>query len=269
MLRSTAYLTIALTLGATAAHAAGNVTAAVFDGSLRLTGDGAGNAVRVAPGPDPDSIELEGLSGTTINSLVTTVITGITRNVKGDLGAGDDEVYVEDLEVAHDLEIVTGPGVDVVDLTDVQVGDDTRITTGPDIDSVVLSTDVFGGRLILQTDAGDDVVGLDLVTVVDRAKLATGQGNDTLTISGSSEFLDSVSVQTIAGNDSVTVDEASFNAPVTFTLADDTDAATISNSVFADRVEVNGGPGSDSYTNGGGNSFSVGVALKKIETILP
>jgi hypothetical protein len=269
MLRSTACFTIALALGATAAHAAGNVTAAVFDGSLRLTGDGVGNAVRIAPGPDPDSIELEGLAGTTINSLTVTVINGITKNLKADFGAGNDEVYVEDLEVAQDLEIVTGPGADVVDLTDCQVGDDTRITTGPDLDTVVLSTDVFGGRLILQTDAGDDVVGLDLVTVVDRAKLATGQGHDQLTIGGSSEFLDTVTVQTIAGNDTVTIDEAAFNAPVTLTLADDNDAATISNSVFASRVEVNGGPGTDSYTSGGGNSFSAGVSLKKVETIIP
>lgn len=254
---------------APSAFAAGNVTAILFAGSLKVTGDVVGNAIRVAPGANENEVELEGLDGTTVNGQVLTSVAGVTRNVKIDLSDGGDELYMEDLQVPQDLEIITGAGVDVVDLTDCEVGDDTRIATGIDDDDVVLSTDVFGGRLFIQTDAGNDSIGLDLVMALDKVRIANGQGDDDVTIGGASEFLGKVRFQAIAGHDTITVDDAAFNASTQITFAGGNDAATFSNATFASRVELNGGAGIDSYTDGGGNSFAVGLAVKKVENLLP
>lgn len=262
-------LAILSVLGVSSAHAAGNVTAVLFAGSLRITGDLAGNAIRVAPGANADEVELEGLDGTTVNGQVLTSIAGVLRNVKVDLSEGGDEIYVEDLLVPQDLEIVTGPGVDTVDLTDCEVGDDTRIATGIDDDQVVLSTDVFQGRLFIQTDAGNDTIGLDLVTAADKVRIANGQGDDGVTIGGSSEFLGKVRVQAIAGHDTVTVDDATFGTSAKIAFAGGDDTAAFTNATFASRVEVNGGAGTDTYVDGGGNAFAIGLALTKVETLLP
>ncbi|MCW5889445.1 MAG: hypothetical protein KIT14_02730 [bacterium] len=256
-------------IGACSAHAAGNVTALVFGGSLRVTGDVIDNAIRIGPGANPDEFELEGLNGTTVNGLVVTTVAGVVRNVKIDLSAGSDELYIEDVLIPRKLEILTGPGADVVDLTDCEVGDTTRIATGSDDDKVVLSTDVFQGRLIVQTDAGDDSISIDLVTAADRVRIANGQGDDDVTIGGSSEFRSKVRVQAIAGNDTISIDDALFGAPAQFTFAGGDDGATFTNATFASRVLVNGGAGIDSFTDGGGNTFALGLSMKKVETLLP
>src|SRR5262245_2794717 len=101
MIRSTRPLAIAAALSLTApfaAFAAGNVSAVVQRGSLKILGDSVGNAIHVVPGGSPETWDVESLDGvTTVNgTLVPFHAVGVENNIKMDMQEGDDEVVLED-----------------------------------------------------------------------------------------------------------------------------------------------------------------------------
>jgi hypothetical protein len=253
-----------------AALAAGNVTAVVQRGSLKITGDGVGNAVHIVSGGAPETWDVESLDGiTTVNgSLAPFHAVGVENNVKIDMLQGDDEVVFEDATLDKDLEMVGGVGSDTLLVDDSHVSGNVRISGGPDDDVVVLGTSSFGGSVVVQTDAGTDSVTLDLVTASDRVKLATGTGVDGVTIGGASQFFDVVTIAMANGNDDLAIDDAAFMRKLDVSLGEDDDTVSMSNTTTKDLAIVNGGPETDVVTNGPGNVFDLGVTYIKIETVL-
>lgn len=253
-----------------AALAAGNVQAVVQRGSLKITGDGVGNAIHIVSGGSPETWDVESLDGiTTVNgSLAPFHAVGVENNVKVDMLQGDDEVLLEDATVTNDIELVGGIGSDHIEIDDSHVSGNTRISGGPDDDTVVFGTSSFGGNVVVQTDAGADTVTLDLVTASDRIKLSTGTGADVVGIGGTSQFFDVVTIAMANGNDGLTIDDSVFMRNLDVTLGEDDDTVAMSGTTTKAQAEVNGGPETDVVTNGPGNDFEFGVTYIKVETVL-
>lgn len=268
--RSLAFVA-ALSLGTPlAALAAGNVTAVVQRGSLKITGDDAGNAIHVVPGGAPETWDVESLDGvTTVNgSLAAFHAVGVENNLKIDMLQGDDEVLLEDATLANDVEMVGGVGSDHLEIEDSHIGGNTRISGGTEDDTVVFGTSSFGGSVVVQTEAGADTVTLDLVTASDRVKLSTGTGEDGIGIGGGSQFFDAVTIAVANGNDAVAIDDSTFMRKLDVTLGEDDDTVSMSATTTKDNAQINGGPETDVVTNGPGNDFELGVTYIKIETVL-
>ncbi len=253
-----------------AALAAGNVTAVVQRGSLKITGDSVGNAIHVVPGGAPETWDVQSLDGvTTVNgTLVPFHAVGVENNIKVDMLQGDDEVLLEDAMLVNDLEMVGGIGSDHLEIEDSHIGGNTRISGGPEDDTVVFGTSSFGGNVVVQTDAGADTVTLDLVTASDRVKLATGTGADGIGIGGTSQFFDVVTIVTANGNDALAIDDSAFMRNLDVALGEDDDTVSMSATTTKDQAQVNGGPETDVVTNGPGNDFEFGVVYVKIESVL-
>lgn len=130
----------------------GNITAALQNGVLTITGDNLGNDVAVQR-PIANLVTVTGLEQTVVNGVApvngksVVAFTGVTdvviqtndgndkvrvngplfgratfRDVTIDSGAGDDQVDIERAFVADDLNIFTKNGKDIVSLTQVIVG---------------------------------------------------------------------------------------------------------------------------------------------------
>lgn len=253
-----------------AALAAGNVSAVVQRGSLKILGDAVGNSIHVVPGGAPETWDVESLDGvTTVNgSLAPFHAVGVENNIKVDMQEGDDEILVEDATTTKDIEIVTGVGSDHVEIDDSHISGNTRISTGVDDDEVVVGTSTLGGNVVVQTDSGSDLVSLDLVTASDRVKLSTGTGADDIVIGGTSQFFDVVTIATANGNDGVAIEDTAFMRNLEITLADDDDTVTLTSVTAKDDASLNGGADTDAYVDGGGNDFAFGIKTVKIENFL-
>ena len=122
---------------------AGNVTAAVVDGDLVITGDDLGNVFTLdQPGGPGTDYRLIGNDTTTINggpSPITLPGSGaaVTNDILIDLLGGDDIVRVAGVHAPDDLEIDAGVGNDLVAVfgsdagIDTQVDDDLKIIGKP------------------------------------------------------------------------------------------------------------------------------------------
>jgi hypothetical protein len=262
-------LAVALVADALPALAAGNVVTTVQFGALRVVGDDDANAIRLYPGPDPDSLALEPLDATTTvdGSAGAAILTGITAGVRVDLGAGDDELVVEDAELPAALEILGGDGADHVTLDDCHVHGGTHIAGGGAGDTIVLGTTQFDGKLVVQSDSGDDVVSLDTVSIAQRTKLATGVGNDQISIVDSSLLASDVTIMTAAGDDVLSLDGSSIDGRLHVALGDGGDGMTTHATTCAERVRLNGGGGTDTTTDAGDNAFARGVDVRKFEVV--
>jgi hypothetical protein len=222
-----------------AARAAGGVTATFADGFLDLSGDDAGNEIRIAPGTPADTLVVTGLEGTTVNGAAAVTASGVRRlrviTSAGDdrveilrvdlperlhvrLGGGRDLLLVETSRVRRRVRIVGSAGRDDVVLrAGSRFADRVIVTTGRDADAVTLTNASVGRGLRIDTGAARDSVVLQFSVVDDGAEtlVQTGDGEDDVLLFGM-EFEDDVVVDTGDDDDDLVVEDTDLHEDFRF-----------------------------------------------------
>ena len=159
---------------------AGDVTAAVVDGRLVVTGDDFGNNVSIHRGDTPNEIvvqaggSLRDLTTTTINGGSRFVATGVTGLIVH-LGDGDDTLSVRDVDIAGDVVIDTGMGDDDILLN----AGHGRIDPSIAIDYFYISRPVLvSGKLVVMAGAGNDLIHQGTSTIGGSEHISAGEGDD-------------------------------------------------------------------------------------------
>jgi len=250
------------------APAAGNVTAVNKNGSLVLTGDDDPNGVLLDPGGSADEIVVSGSPGTLINGFpLGQAIGGITRNVSADLGDGSDALVLNDVQLPNRLLVKLGTGDDGFDFTDGSVAENVSVQGGKGEDEIAFSTMSIGRNLQIKSEGDPDTVALDLVTVGRNTTLTTGDGDDTVFIGGDSQLNGRLKINTDRGLDQVELADSTVVDKLGISLGSEDDAVALGGVTTDDAVLLDGGAGVDTYTDDGGNAFSVAPVLKKIEIV--
>lgn len=160
---------------------AGNVTANIFAGDLRITGDNLPN--QVAVDRFFGLVRVRGLNGTLINGNVAPALfnpAAITSDVIGNMNNGDDTLSINlgNLLIPDDLIVNMGIGHDVLTVDQVRTADDMLITTGDGNDRVIVTRSTVGDDLRIDTGSGLDRVVLRSVQVADTLEVDLGSANN-------------------------------------------------------------------------------------------
>ena len=125
----------------------------------------------------------------------------------------------------------------------------------------------IGRNLKIKSEGETDSVSLDLVTVGRNTTLSSGDGDDTVVVGGSSQLNGRLKITTARGADQVELADSTFVDKVGVSLGTEDDVVTLGGVSTQDAVLLDGGSGTDTYTDEGGNSFGVQPVLKKIEIV--
>lgn len=184
---------------------AGNVTAQIVNGELRIAGDELDNLVVVTDSFEtegPNELVVFGLEGTLINGQQSAVFqSSQLDDLRVDLAAGNDGLAfnVDQSWIARDVLIRMGSGDDLVEFGTPRVEGRTRILTGDGVDRVDVDGTSFG-ELQIQTGAGGDEIHLNGLQVTGTSQIQTGRASDLVTVNGGSEFVGDVEFNLGAGD---------------------------------------------------------------------
>ena len=188
---------------------AGDVSATVTGGDLRIDGDNEGNEVVVRASDNLNEFVVEGLNGTTINGQASMVFQGVTDDLRINLRGGDNRLLLTaeglnadhgTLRIADDLDIRAGSGDNVLVLDHVVVQGNVRMRTGNGEDVMIGVRSQFLGTVQANAGGGEDLVGFDSCVMGDEVRVNLGSGNDMYTSFGSI-FSDRVRVSAGSGDD--------------------------------------------------------------------
>jgi hypothetical protein len=160
---------------------AGDVLVSVVNGTLEVEGDGEANKVLIAAGAEAGAFVVTGLDNTTLEGESDPItVTGV-RNIRVDLGDGDDLAALVGADVRGKVAIDAGDGADRV-----------LVGTGEGVDELdgLLPDDVsveIRGSLKIETDGGADEVAVD-ATASSKLSIDTGDDDDLVSL-GSTEEL--------------------------------------------------------------------------------
>ena len=255
---------------------AGDVSADVVGGHLRLRGDDECNGVLIVQLGDERyavvGFEHDG-APTTINGRdEPLIVRGVKRNFDIDLRGGDDllgigndvellagladelgfgDALIADadvppaaagrLKIEGALLVRTGDGADGV-LVNAKVRRSAVIRTGMKSDGVALVNSRFQDNVILRTETGQDGVLIENTTIDDHLNVNTGDNGDALLISSSS--VGHAVLNTGSGKDVVGVSETEFDRHLVLLTGQDDDDVVL-NVVAARRIHLDTGSGND------------------------
>ncbi len=218
----------------------GNITAAVQNGVLTVTGDNAANDVEIA-GNLSNRVTIAGFNQTKVNGVApvngksVVTLTGIT-DVVVVTKDGNDRVVIKgnpDPVRFRDISVDSGTGDDVVEIRNVFATDDINIITQNGKDRVTLLAVNVGG-------VGVDNDQNDIVVNTARTS-SSAPDNDTVQFADVSVKRD-VSIQTGADVDVVQLFDPRVLTPVLAQFAQPTDIGddlTIDTGDAGDRVNLN------------------------------
>ncbi len=238
-------------------------------GQLTITGDSSGaksNDNVTITGTDPSKVDVTH-DGTTESF---TDVTDITVNTK----KGKDTVTVVDLDIEGDLSVNTGSGQDVVDFIGGEgtIGGDLSVSTGTASDKVTLDTIIVGGITNVKLGDHKDTLIVSGSTFEGDLSINTGSGQDTVSISdshiGNSEAGGDLSVSTGTASDKVTLDTIIVGGITNVKLGDHKDSLIVSGSTFDGKFTADGGNHSDTFDDGGDNTFTGGKVIKHFQKLV-
>jgi hypothetical protein len=263
-----------------------SVTFGAKKGILTLTGDDAG-----------DDVEIEGTGNSSevdvfVNGGFVGTFAGV-RSIRGNLGAGDDNLFLSAVHIGGSLDINMGSGADLFDFDDapisngsgeVLIGGNVTVNMGGNSGDFVEWDNVSGFGIVvgnnvvlagvadvdLDGDGGDETVQASDIHIGGALKISLSGFGD---VGGNSAdvFLDDVNVlvgTVITGSSSADViraEQSSFGRRVTVNLGDGDDLVDIDqigHNRFNDRVIVNFGGGVDTLDDDASNEFLVAPVLK-------
>src|SRR5688500_2611678 len=164
---------------------AGNVTAAVVNGDLVITGDAAANRIVVSGMGLPQGQVLiqPADDDTRINGeFFQAVLEGVTGNVRIALGAKSDNVAVQHLNLPKALAIAGGKHGDSILVRESTVAGALTLEGGHGDDTLTVLNSTVNGASTIRGEAGHDLVNLDLATFKGKITANGGQGNDTFSL---------------------------------------------------------------------------------------
>ncbi|MEM7313095.1 MAG: hypothetical protein AAF497_08070 [Planctomycetota bacterium] len=263
---------------------AGDVTVAMSaSGNMTLTGDNAGNIVRIEAatagrirvmGQSGTQIVLDGIRATSqlISIDGATTVDGVT-NLKGNLRinmrGGNDRVYLDNVDVERNLNASMGTGHDqlrldnsrvqrgltflggvgasddVLAIRDSNVTGTTRATFGQSSFSDYFHADdvSFEGNVIVSQTSGSATVIVENTSVEGRLTVNTGAASDYL--SSFNLLAGQLSVSTGAGNDNIEIYETDSQRTATITSGSGHDRLVINDAIFHSHLNINTGLGDD------------------------
>lgn len=250
---------------------AGNVTASIANGTLRIDGDNLSNQVRLVV--DGGHLVLSGEDGTTINGETTpfrvlTNSTRLTGRLIVDMDGGDDQFSAQGpFRVDGRVSLQGGRGDDQFGLDGVRadgslrfhgsLGDDGLVLDDSMIAKSMIAYDVSGdqtfafrntevrGRLVMVTGSGDDAGVFNQLRVRKSAVLWTSGGNDTLD-AAESTFTKNLTVRTGRGDDFVQVEDPTINGSLRLKMGAGNDSAVGEGTgTVGKRLTVQGAGGRD------------------------
>ena len=178
----------------------------------------------------------------------------ISGSLTANLGAGDNEVNLNSTNVAANIAVTTGKGDDNVYMdTTTAAAVSLKLGAG---ENYVELTDVYKAgltqltSLLIETGAGFDVLKLDGVLSA-KTDVKVGDGDNTVNVTGST--LGNLTFVSGKGVDNLVVD-ALIAAITDIKLGAGNDVVNASNSTFTTSLKVDGGAGTDTLTDGGGNT---------------
>jgi hypothetical protein len=195
---------------------AGDVTAVVDGGVLRITGDAASNGVRIRR--DGDDLVVVGTlvagAATTINGSASFTAGGVSNGLVVRLEGGNDVLRLANdngpLAIDGTITVATGNGNDRV--TGTLTNDNTAgFYLGPGADKFGLNRSTLG-NLVVNTDplaaedGRSDELLLTNVRTTGLAILRTGGGNDRVEIRGASSVPQTLTVATGDGSDRILIE---------------------------------------------------------------
>ncbi len=163
---------------------AGNVTAAIVDGVLQVTGDDADNDIRIIE--TADGVIVRGQNTTTINGAATDFVAfaaALDANgpIEIRMGAGNDAVQVNDFQLNGTLYVEGGAGDDRLGLTGMTFDQSVEFVGGAGNDTLFAEGSEFQ-RLVARTGAGDDLVTLTDCDITGSLVMAGASGDDRLAL---------------------------------------------------------------------------------------
>jgi hypothetical protein len=235
------------------ASAAGNVTATVQKGVLRIVGDGGDNSIVVTGTMSTSAYEISSGDGTTtINGgpgPITTPVANqqiliemeqgnntldvnnatFSRQVRITFGPGDDTLEFTNVVINKNLNLAMGEGENTIDFLDSAVSENSKIKTGKGVDAVLFDGVQYRGRLF--TSDGDDIVSIvNSSHVQPKAKLVIKTGN---------------------GDDSIEMTNLFWNGKVLANFGSGNDTLTTGAITVGLKVKITGASGTDTLINNG------------------
>ena len=287
-------LGIAVVLVAASAAEAGQVTAKVKAGDLRIR----------PSGPGPLQLEIESLGGGTFvvraldeNSAVNGRDEETFENVFGDLSIrttdADDLVRVfaapnggSVLRLPGTLTIDTKGGNDLVELISLRVDDEVRIDSGAGDDGLIVDFFNDTATTEIYTRDGDDSVTMQNCPLTDDLFVTTGRGADTVTVTDCSvgddvrmafgkgddlftlrrtPVVDLLKVRGGSGIDDMLIDGSSANV-LRLACGADRDFVTLQGTSSFGQSRFDGGSGSDTLVEDGTTVFNADPVVRRFET---
>jgi hypothetical protein len=171
---------------------AGNVTAAVVDGNLTITGDSSSNVIALHQIGDTGQWRITGGIKTSINGKLNSMVTeSVTGDITIDLNSGNDRLTVQDGYIPGSLTVKMGDGNDAAALANLEIGN----------------------YLHFEGNNGNDVLGVRNVAVADPtfsyySSIDMGDGNDTTRVNNLSD--QNLSLTTGSGVDHLKMANSTF-----------------------------------------------------------
>ncbi len=214
----------------------GNVVVSVSGGDLRITGSAAAphffNVEQTGPGTYKVSADTSETPGTTINGGAEVTVGGVTDDIRIKVKGSYNGVNLVNLTVPDKLVIKTGSGHDDVWVENVTVN----------------------GDCVIKTRGRDDYVKIsDSSDLQGRSDLRTGAGYDEIELVGS-RFRGVADGRTGSGRDRLWSTKSTFDEEFYFHLGKADDQLVAEDTWALVGGEANGGPGTDTFIDEGGNT---------------
>lgn len=202
---------------------AGNVTASLDGGVLRLTGDAAGNGVIIRQSGDNLEVvgTLAGGAATTVNGSASFSASGVTNGLNARLEDGNDVLRFANesgpVTIAGTIFVSTGNGNDAVTGSLKNASTEAfHLGAGADrlrLHNSTLGNLVVNGDPLLTANGSSDEVLLTRVRAAGGAVIRTGGGSDRVEIDGASSFPLTLTIDAGDGADRIEV-EGTTDVPV-------------------------------------------------------
>lgn len=252
---------------------AGNVTAAIVDGELQITGDDEANDIEILS--TTEGIIVRGNS-TTVNGAATDFVAFAsgtpTGPIRVQLGGGNDQLQVDGVTLDQELIVHGGDGDDSLGVTNSTLKQRLVFRGGDGNDSLVADRSTFNRAVIAYQGVGNDLVtmtnsevkgslivygrqgddGLNLnATKVNRWLInAMGAGDDDARIANGSDTKH-VQLWGGKGKDVALVDNSKISRSFAARMGAGDDSVAFTGTGDVDhRIVVRGGRGTDSFSKG-------------------
>jgi hypothetical protein len=260
---------------------AGNVTAAVYGGTLFITGDNAGNGILITQDlssgvPVAGKFTVTGVtqdgSATTVNGALSKTVSGVTGDVIIDLRRGNDRVAITNgnptiiqtdfqnyftgtslssgpattITLPRNLFVDLGDGNDQFATDAVHVRGDAILHGGEGNNDLGLLRTTIDGSYIADSGSGADRIGAVLTSIGRDEIIHTGSGADLVGLGGESARF--ALVDTGAGADQVNILNSQIRWDLVVILGEGNDTATLTDTSVGKQATVDGGSGNDNIT---------------------